>query len=150
MPRTATHKAAAIGFFIVSPPSCPPRSWTRHRGRFSLVTVRLVFMLRIEQPMHVDNEIAHVRVVDGLLGLRLPGCVSCRIVGINAHNVEPVEILELDLGEILELAAKYEMKQLLARGYVRHGQSSSRLLKLAYADCLCYLTSISHAPHARA
>src|SRR5262245_59746715 len=103
----------------------------------ALVTARLVIMLRIEQPVHVDNEVAHVGVVDGLLGLRLPGRIGGRIVRINSDDVQLVEIPELDVGEITELSAKNEMEQLLARRFLRHGWSSNPLLSW-HRLCKCY------------
>src|SRR5262245_18483919 len=91
------------------------------------MTARLVLMLRIEQPVHVDNEVAHMGVVHGLLSLRLPGRIGARVVRIDADDVDLIEILELDIGEVRELAAKNQMKQLLAGRFLRHGLSSSRL-----------------------
>src|SRR5262249_52888488 len=57
--------------------------------------------LRIEQAMHVHDEVAHVSVVDGLLRLRLPGRIGGRIVRIDADDIELVEILELDVLQLL-------------------------------------------------
>src|SRR4029453_14284544 len=80
-------------------------------GNGALVTARLVLLLRIGQPVHVDNKIAHVGVVDGLLSLCLPGRIGRRVVRKDADDVELVEVLEFDVSEILELAAKNKMKK---------------------------------------
>src|SRR5262249_47303530 len=53
--------------------------------------------LRIEQPVHVHDEVAHVRVIDGLLCLRLPSGVGGGVAGINPDDVQFIEIAELDL-----------------------------------------------------
>src|SRR2546428_14039244 len=76
---------------------------------------------RIEQSMEVNDEIAHVGVVDVLLRLGLPGNVGGGVVRINADNVQFIEIPELDLVQIGEFATEYEVKQLSARGLIRHG-----------------------------
>ena len=80
-------------------------------------------MTWVEQPVEVNHEIAHVRVVDGLLGFRLPSRMRRRIVGIDADDVDLVEVLERDVFEIGQLAADDEMKQLL-RGTIWHGSCS--------------------------
>src|SRR5947208_1614920 len=68
----------------------------------------------IEKAMQVDDEIAHLRVVHGALRHRLPGFVGFRVVRIHADEVELVEVGELDIVERFELAAEYEVEQLLA------------------------------------
>ena len=77
----------------------------------------------LEQAMHMHDEIAHLRVVDGALRLRLPGRVGGRIVRIDADDVELVEILEFDAGDALLLDAELQMKKLV--GAVRHGDRSA-------------------------
>jgi hypothetical protein len=74
----------------------------------------------IEQPVEVDDEIAHVGVVDGLLRLRFPGGVGARVIGEHADDFHLIEILERRVLEIRQLAANDEMEQLL-RGIVWHG-----------------------------
>src|ERR1700731_1420705 len=44
--------------------------------------------IRIEQAMHVNDEVAHMGVVDGLLRLGLPCPISSGIVRINADDIE--------------------------------------------------------------
>ena len=42
----------------------------------------------IEQPVQMHDEVAHMGIVDGLLGLRLPGDISGGVIGINADDVQ--------------------------------------------------------------
>jgi hypothetical protein len=76
----------------------------------------------VQQPMQMDDEIAHLGIVDGLLRLRLPGGVGAGIARIDADNVEAVEVLEFGGIELVQLAAKHQMEQLLLPGGVGHGQ----------------------------
>jgi hypothetical protein len=57
-----------------------------------------------------------VRVVDGLLGLGFPGCVSGRVIGDQADNVNLAQIFERGVFEVGQFTAEDEMKQLLLRG----------------------------------
>ena len=79
-------------------------------------------MIGIEQPVEMDDEVAHLCIVDGLLRLCLPGGIGGGVVGIDADDVELVEILEGDVLEIDEFAADHEVKQLL-RGIIWHGET---------------------------
>ncbi len=62
--------------------------------------------------MEVNDEVAHVGIVDGLLRLRLPGGKSGCVIGEHADDLNLIEILERDVFEIGQLAADDEMKQL--------------------------------------
>src|SRR3974390_1510550 len=77
----------------------------------------------IEQPVQMDDEIAHMSVVDRLLGLCLPGGIGGCVVGIDADNVESVQVLEFGASEIAEFAAEYEMEKLVVSGH-DHSPSS--------------------------
>src|SRR5262249_27630967 len=79
-----------------------------------------VLRFRVQEPMHVDDEVTHVGVVHGLLGLGLPGRVSRRVVWIDSNDIELLEVLEFEVAKTLELAAEDEMEQLL----VGHGNPS--------------------------
>jgi len=68
----------------------------------------------------MDNEVAHLGVVDRLLRLRLPGAVGAGVVRLDPDDVELTEILELDVVDLRELAAEDEMQKLLARGLSGH------------------------------
>ena len=76
-------------------------------------------MIRVEQPVEMDDEIAHLRIVDRALRLGPPGGVGGRIIRVEADDLDVVEILEDVLLEIDELAADHEVKQLL-RGTIWH------------------------------
>ena len=62
----------------------------------------------------MHDEVAHMGVIDGLLGFCFPGSIGGGVVGINADDVELVEIPEFDTVQIGELAAEDEMQQLFA------------------------------------
>ena len=70
--------------------------------------------------MEVDDEIAHLGVVDGHLRLGLPGGVGGGVVRVETDDLDVVEILEGVVLEIDEFAADHEMEQLL-RGTIWHG-----------------------------
>ena len=63
------------------------------RRRLSVLVV--VVAVRVEQLVRVDDEVAHVGVVDGLLRLGQPGAAGVLVGRIGAD--------EVDLGEVLEL-----------------------------------------------
>src|SRR4029078_8578144 len=72
----------------------------------------------------MNDEIAHVCVVDGLLRLGLPCDVGARVIWVDADDLDLLEILELGSSELGEFTAKDKMQQLRFRcGRVcRHGQ----------------------------
>src|SRR5579883_372094 len=80
--------------------------------------------IRLEQPMHVDDEVAHVSVVHGSLRLGFPRRVGGGVVGKDAHDVELVEVLEFDVLKVDQLAAEDEMEELLRCGLARHRRCS--------------------------
>ena len=59
----------------------------------------------------MNDEIAHVGVVDSVLRLGLPGDISASIIGEDANHVDLVEVLEFATAEFGEFAAKNEMQQ---------------------------------------
>jgi len=67
----------------------------------------------IEQPVEMDDEIAHVSVVHGLLRLRLPGSVSGRVIRVHADDFNLIEILERGAPEMGQFPTDDEMKLLL-------------------------------------
>jgi hypothetical protein len=77
-------------------------------------------ILRVEQTMHVDDEIAHMRIVDRLLCLALPGRQCRSVVGENTDNIEIPKIPKLDTFEAFEFATEYEVQELLFTAGVRH------------------------------
>ncbi len=60
----------------------------------------LIFFRRIKKAVQMHDEIAHLRVVDGLTCLAKPGLMSRGIVGIEAHHIKFCEILEGDTAHI--------------------------------------------------
>src|SRR5215218_3934602 len=68
--------------------------------------------LGIEQPMQMHDEVAHLRVVDGLLRLALPYGISARVVRIEADDLDLAQVLELAGVERAQFAAEDQMKKL--------------------------------------
>src|SRR5437868_3218421 len=66
----------------------------------------------IEQAMQVNDEIAHVRIVNRLLSLAFPGGISGGVVGINADDLKLVEVPEFVAVEVAQFATKDQMQQL--------------------------------------
>ena len=76
-------------------------------------------MTGIEQPVEMDDEIAHMGVIDGLLGLRLPCREGRGVVREQPDDLDLVEILESHVIEVKKLATDDEVKQLLLHSF-RH------------------------------
>src|SRR5262245_13964995 len=96
----------------------------------------------------MNDEVAHLGVVDRHLRLGFPDRIGSGVVGIHADAIYLVESLEGDVFEIGELAADHEVKQLRldtvrhvetflietpgkadVRGARRSGQGDRRFLK---------------------
>lgn len=76
-------------------------------------------MTGIEQPVEMDDEITHVGVIDGLLGLALPCRIGRGVVGEQTDDLDLVEILESHVIEVEKFAADDEVKQLRLHSF-RH------------------------------
>ena len=63
--------------------------------------------------MHMHNEIAHLRVVDGALGGALSGVIGLFVIRKDANDVEIVGIFEFGALQVLEFTAEDEMQKLL-------------------------------------
>ncbi len=83
--------------------------------------------------MQMDDEVTHMRVVDGALGGCLPGLVSFRIIGEDADDIELRDVLELMGIEMREFAAQYEMEKLLGHETLRDRTAPSTGLKSSTA-----------------
>src|SRR3990167_3346796 len=86
-----------------------------------LVRVRFV-VVRVEQLVGVDYEVAHQGVVDGRLRLGAPGGERLGVAGIGAHQVDLRQVAELYALDLFEFAADDEMQELS----VGHGQVISQ------------------------
>ena len=60
--------------------------------------------------MQVNDEVAHMGVVDGLLRFGLPRDVGGRVVRKDADNIDFFEIPEFVAAEFGQFAAQYEMQ----------------------------------------
>ena len=67
------------------------------------------FQLRLEQAVEVDDDIFHLGVVDGALGAAAPGVERAGIIGIEADQVDRVEV-EVEAARILDPAAEHQME----------------------------------------
>src|SRR5687768_6024053 len=72
--------------------------------------------------MKMDDEVAHLGIIHRRLGLRPPGRLRGGVVGIDADDVEPRQVLEGDPLEILELSSEDEMEKLLG-AFLRHADA---------------------------
>src|SRR5258708_27369950 len=86
-------------------------------------TAGLRVLTWIEQPVEMDDEIAHVGVIHGLLRFGFPGRVSGRVIGIHADDIHLIEILERRAPESGQFASDDKMKQLLL-GIIWHDSFS--------------------------
>ena len=97
----------------------------------SIVGVRLVcsaiepadlflfdFGLRIEKPVHMNDEIPHFGIVHRHLRFLFPGPIGGGIIGIDADNIQGFQILETDSIETVQFTAKHEMQQLIATSLI--------------------------------
>src|SRR5215468_1945476 len=100
-------------------PAAPTTSWkagdaVSERSNDIGIDLPATYGFGIKQPVQVDDEIAHMRIVDSLLRLRLPGNISRSIVREYADDVDFVEVFKLVAAERSELTAEDEMQQLFA------------------------------------
>ena len=58
----------------------------------------------------MSDEIAHMRVIDGPLGLGLPCVIGLFVVGEDADDVQIADVLELGFRRINQFATKDEMQ----------------------------------------
>jgi hypothetical protein len=70
-------------------------------------------LVRIEQPVHVDDIVAHHSIVDGALRGGSPSVMRLFIIRVNANNIEVFRILEFVAAQAFQLTAKDEMQKLL-------------------------------------
>src|SRR5437762_6950783 len=74
--------------------------------------------------MQMHDEVTHLRIVDGLLRLCLPGIIGAGIIRIDADDVDLIE-LELDAVDAFKLAAEDEVGELLVRHHRLPDQANS-------------------------
>lgn len=74
----------------------------------------------IEQTMQVDDEITHMRIVDGLLRLRTPRDIGARVIRIDADDIDLGQVLEFDVLKPRKLATDNQVKKLLLWSLIRH------------------------------
>jgi hypothetical protein len=81
--------------------------------------------------MKVNDKVAHLGIIDSLLRFRSPGGVGRCVIWIDADDIETVEVFELDPFYVRELAAEYQMQELLVGGLIGHVNS------LVHRNSLC-------------
>lgn len=67
----------------------------------------------VEETVHVNDEIAHMCVVDGRSGGSAPGGIGFRVAGEDTDDVKLARIDEFGRVRTNQLAAENEVKQLL-------------------------------------
>ncbi len=65
--------------------------------------------------MHVHDEIAHLGIIHGHLRLLFPDRIGRSIIGIDTHDIDFIEIFELDALQSGHLSADDEVEQLFGR-----------------------------------
>src|SRR5581483_10419067 len=115
---------------------CAPVPKAKNLARLKpLPSSRAIRFARVEQPVQVHDEIAHMGVVHRAVGGVLPGVVGLGIVGIDADDVELLEVAELDLVERCQLAPEHKMKPLPLAGFSpRHAHSCRSHRNLATSE----------------
>ena len=68
----------------------------------------------------MDDEIAHVGIVDAGLGLGLPGGLRGTVVRVAPADVERVEVSEFRAAEHFQLAAENQMQKLFLTAFTGH------------------------------
>ena len=63
----------------------------------------------------MHDEVAHLGVVDGLARLAKPGLVGLRVIRKKSDHVQLGEVLEINLLDVIKLAAKDEVNQLFRK-----------------------------------
>src|SRR6185312_3802414 len=94
----AAPRARAAPAAAPLPPAADTSSSSRAAGRSRLSALLAPGCWRpfgIEQPVEMDDEITHVRVIDGLLGLAFPGHIGGGVVGIDTDNIHCRQVFEL-------------------------------------------------------
>lgn len=71
------------------------------------------FDVRVEEAVHVNDEVAHMSVVDGRRGGSAPGGIGFRVAGEDTDDVKLARIDEFGRVRTNQLAAENEVKQLL-------------------------------------
>ncbi len=76
--------------------------------------------MRVQQAMEVDDEVAHLRVINRLLRTRFPSCMSRGVVRVNAYDVKLRQVLKGHVFDARQLAPKNKVQELLfaALGHV--------------------------------
>ena len=98
---------------ILAPPIplAAPRKTERFRHFLRAVEASVV-RCGIKQAVQMHDEVAHLGVVDGFARLAKPGLVRLRVVRKKSDHIQLREILEINILDVMELAAKDEMNQL--------------------------------------
>ena len=63
----------------------------------------------------MNDEIAHMGIVDGALRGPFPSIICAGVVRIHTDDIELIQVLELDALQVSQNAAKHQMKQLFLR-----------------------------------
>ena len=70
----------------------------------------------------MDDEITHAGIVDSRMGFRPPGRMRRSVIGVDADDIERVEVVEFGRAKRFQLAAEDKVEELLL--FSRAGHSS--------------------------
>src|SRR4051812_42174347 len=90
-------------------------SKAKPRGPAALWSAIAICRFWFEQPVQMHDKVAYCRVVHRQLSPFLPGSIGCRVVRIDADNIERVKIAKAHLVERRQLAAEHQMQELVGR-----------------------------------
>jgi hypothetical protein len=74
--------------------------------------LKLPVPVRVEEFVHVDDEISHMRIIDGLVRFCAPSFFRRGVIGKDADNIERVQVAEVTGLKVVKLAAEHHMQEL--------------------------------------
>ena len=95
------------------------RLWLRS-GPLAISDVMVGARFRVEQPVRVQDEVAHLCMVHGALRRILPCVISRFVARERPDKVQLGKVLELDAANVFQLTADDKVKKLLGIWRVGH------------------------------
>jgi len=77
-------------------------------------------VLRVKEPVGVDDHVPHQSIVDCRLSLGFPSPARLGVIGVGANEIDGREVPKLKAVQTLQFAAEHKMQELMFLA-VRHG-----------------------------